>query len=339
MESGKSQQYSERVRAMKRREFITLFGGLTAIRSVSANAQHTNKIRVGFLHPGPAAAVSSRIEAVIGGLRATGYPEQQIEVIWRAADGDPARLSTMAAELVDQRVAVVIAVTIAAVKAIQTVNPTIPILAQDLEVDPIAAGLAKSYRSPGGNVTGVFFDFPEFREKWLELLLQAILNLSTIALLWDPATGQAQLREMEAASVQHRLGSLTLEIHTAAELNGALLRAKREAVGAVVGLSSPMWGTRPKVLADLTIRHQLPAITLFPDFARSGGLMAYGPNILDTYRPLGILLGKVLRGEKVGDLPVERPTKFEMVVNLKTAKLLGISIPAPIVLRADEVIE
>jgi putative ABC transport system substrate-binding protein len=324
---------------MKRREFIIMLGGVAAVRSLRSNAQPANKIKVGFLHPGPAAVVPSRIESLIGGLRASGYPEQQVEVIWRAADGNPARLAPMAAELVGQRVAVVVAVTVGAVRAVQAADPTIPILAHDLETDPVAAGVVKNYRNPGGNVTGVFFDFPEFRGKWLELLQEAIPNLSSIALIWDPATGPAQLKEMEVASAQHRLKAVTLEVRTMTELNDALSHARRQAVGAVLVLSSPLWGTRPEVLADLTLRHQLPAITLFPDFARSGGLMAYGPIILETYRPLGVLLGKILRGEKVGDLPVERPTKFEMVVNLKTAKQLGISIPTPVLLRADEVIE
>ena len=324
---------------MKRRKFIILFGGAVVARPLRVNAQASNKAKIGFLHPGPAAAVPTRIEALFGGLRAAGYPEQQVEVIWRAAEGDPARLAPLAAELVGQGVAVVVAVTMGAVRAVQAADPTIPILAQDLETDPVAAGVIKSYRSPGGNVTGVFFDFPEFRRKWLELLQEAIPNLSTVALLWDPATGSAQLKEMETASKQLRLKSVTLEVRAVPELNDALSVAKGHAVDAVLALSSPLFGTRPQLLADLTLRHRLPAITLFPDFARAGGLMAYGPNILDTYRPLGVLLGKILRGEKAGNLPVERPAKFELVVNLKTAKVLGISIPTSVLLRADEVIE
>jgi ABC-type uncharacterized transport system substrate-binding protein len=324
---------------MKRRKFIILLGGAVIARPLSANAQTGNKAKIGLLHPGPAAAVPSRIEALFGGLRAAGYPEQQVEVIWRAAEGDPARLVPMAAELVGQKVAAVVAVTMGAVRAVQSADPTIPILAQDLETDPVAVGVIKSYRSPGGNVTGVFFDFPEFRRKWLELLQEAIPNLSRVALLWDPATGPAQLKEMETASTQLRLKAVTFEVRNISELDDALSLAKRGAVDAVLALSSPLFGTRPQLLADLTLRHQLPAITLFPDFARAGGLMAYGPNILDTYRPLGVLLAKILRGEKAGNLPVERPTKFELVVNLKTAKVLGISIPTSILLRADEVIE
>ena len=160
-----------------------------------------------------------------------------------------------------------------------------------------------------------------------------------VALLWDPATGSAQLKEMETASKQLRLKSVTLEVRTVSELNDALSVAKGQGVDAVLALSSPLFGTRPQLLADLTLRHRLPAIPLFPDFVRAGGLMAYGPNILDTYRPLGVLLGKILRGEKVGNLPVERPSKFELIINLKTAKVLGIAIPTPVLLRADEVIE
>ena len=324
---------------MKRRKFIILLGGAVIARPLSGNAQASTKAKIGFLHPGPAAAVPTRIEALFGGLRAAGYPEQQIEVIWRAAEGDPARLAPMAAELIGQQVTVVVAVTMGAVRAVQAADPTIQILAQDLETDPVAAGVIKSYRSPGGNVTGVFFDFPEFRRKWLELLQEAIPNLSSVGLLWDPATGSAQLEEMETASKQLRLKSVTLEVRTFPELDDALSVAKGQAVDAVLALSSPLFGTRPQLLADLILRYRLPSITLFPDFARAGGLMAYGPNILETYRPLGVLLGKILRGEKAGNLPVERPSKFELVVNLKTAKVLGISFPPSVLLRADEVIE
>jgi ABC-type uncharacterized transport system substrate-binding protein len=324
---------------MRRRDFIGGCGGVVALWPMRARAQQTPRTKVGFLHPGPVGAVPSRIEVLISGLKTSGYSEQQIDVIWRAAEGNPARLAPLAKELVDQRVSVAVAVTMGAVRALQAADPTIPILAQDLETDPVAAGLVESYRRPGGNITGVFFDFPEFRRKWLELLREAIPNLSNIALLWDPATGSAQLKEMETASSQLRLKTVTLEVHTISELDDTLALARREAVDAVLALSSPLFGTHPQLLADMTLRHQLPAITLFPDFARAGGLMAYGPNILDTYRPLGVLLGKILRGEKAGNLPVERPAKFELVVNLKTAKALGVSIPTSILLRADEVIE
>lgn len=275
----------------------------------------------------------------MGGLRAAGYPDKDVETVWRAAEGDPGRLGAMAAELAAQRVAVVVAVTMGAVRAVQGADPTIPILAQDLETDPVAAGVIKTYSNPGGNVTGIFFDFPEFRRKWFELLLEMMPGLSAVALLWDPATGPGQLKEMEATGGQLRLRTVTLEVRSIQELDGALSRAKQQAVDAVLALSSPLFGTRPQLLADATLRHQLPTVTLFPDFARAGGLMAYGPNILDTYRPLGVLLAKILRGEKAGNLPVERPTKFELVVNLKTAKVLGISVPTAVLLRADEVIE
>lgn len=324
---------------MNRRKFIVLLGGAMVARPPGVNAEPASKARIGFLHPGPASAVPSRIEALIAGLRAGGHSEQQVDFVWRAAEGNPARLAPLAAELAAQRIAVVIAVTMGAVRAVQAADLTIPILAQDLETDPVAAGVIKSYRSPGGNVTGVFFDFPEFRRKWLELLRETLPNLSAVALLWDPATGVAQLKEMESASEQLRLKAVTLEVRTAAEMDDALSLAKRQPVDAVLALSSPLFGTRPQLLADLTLRHRLPTVTLFPDFARAGGLMAYGPNILDTYRPLGVQLAKILRGEKAGNLPVERPTKFELVVNLKTAKLLGISVPTPVLLRADEVIE
>ena len=193
---------------------------------------------------------------------------------------------------------------------------------------------------PGSErITGVFFDFPDFRTKWLELLREVIPGLASIALLWDPASGVAQLEALQAAGDQLRLKARTLKVSAVGELEEAFATASRDGVDALLVLSSPLFGARPSVLAGLALRHKLPTVTLFPDFARAGGLIAYGPNLLDTYRPLGPLVGKILHGAKPADLPVERPSKFELVVNLKTAKAIGLTIPTSLLLRADEVIE
>ena len=193
---------------------------------------------------------------------------------------------------------------------------------------------------PGSErITGVFFDFPDFRTKWLELLREVIPGLASIALLWDPASGVAQLEALQAAGDQLRLKARTLKVSAVGELEEAFATASRDGVDALLVLSSPLFGARPSVLAGLALRHKLPTVTLFPDFARAGGLIAYGPNLLDTYRPLGPLVGKILHGAKPADLPVERPSKFELVVNVKTAKEIGVTIPTSLLLRADEVIE
>jgi putative ABC transport system substrate-binding protein len=325
---------------MRRREFVGLLGG-AMMWPLAAHTQGSRpSFRIGFLYPGPRAAVASRIEVILSGLRMAGYREgDQVQLVPRIADSDPTRLPRLAGELIEEKVDVVVAVSMAAVRAVQVASPTIPIVAHDLEADPVASGLIASYASPGGRITGVFFDFPDFRTKWLELLREVMPALTQIGLLWDPVSGQAQLEALQVAAEQFHLKATVLKVTAAAELNDAFDAASREHVDALLILSSPLFGSRTSVLADLALRHKLPTVTLFPDFARAGGLIAYGPNLLDTYRPLGALLGKILQGGKAADLPVERPSKFELVVNAKTARELGIAIPTSILLRADEVIE
>jgi putative ABC transport system substrate-binding protein len=326
---------------MKRREFIGLVGGAAIAWPIRGRAQQPGKVRkIGFLYPGPVAASRPRIAAILGGLRTVGYREpEQVELVSRIADGNPARLSPMAAELIEQKVDVIVAVSTAAARIVQAATATIPIVAHDLETDPEAIGLIESYARPGGNITGVFFDYPAFRTKWVELLQEAIPSLSSIAMLWDPVSGPAQLKMVETAAEQLHLKVKILEVRSSTELDDAFLSARSQGADALLVLSSPLFGPLANLLAELALRHSLPTVTLFPDFARAGGLMAYGPNLLDTYHPLGVLVGKILQGAKPADLPVERPSKFELVVNMKTAKALGITIPNSILQRADEVIE
>jgi putative ABC transport system substrate-binding protein len=325
---------------MNRRAFIMVLGG-AALWPLVARAQRSERsAKIGFLYPGPVALARSRIEVILTGLRMAGYREgEQIQLVPRSADGDPTRLARLAAELIQEKVDVIVAVSTAAVRAVQAASATIPIVAHDLETDPVASGLIASYAQPGGRITGVFFDFPDFRTKWLELLREVIPGLASIALLWDPVSGLAQLQALQTAADQMRLKATVLKVSAAAEFDEAFAAASSERVDALLILSSPLFGARPSVLADLALRHKLPTVTLFPDFARAGGLIAYGPNLLDTYRPLGALVGKILQGIKPAELPVERPSKFELVVNVKTAKEIGVTIPTPILLRADEVIE
>ena len=325
---------------VRRREFITLLGGAAAAWPLVAQAQRSERTaRIGFLYPGPLAVAPPRIEIVLSGLRSAGRQGEQVELVPRVADSDPARLPRLAAELIEEKVDVVVAVSTAAVRAVQAASTTIAIVAHDLETDPVASGFIANYAQPGGRITGVFFDFPDFRTKWLELLREVIPGLGSIALLWDPASGVAQLEALQAAGDQLRLKARTLKVSAVGELEEAFATASRDGVDALLVLSSPLFGARPSVLAGLTLRHKLPTVTLFPDFARAGGLIAYGPNLLDTYRPLGPLVGKIFHGAKPADLPVERPSKFELVVNVKTAKEIGVTIPTSILLRADEVIE
>jgi putative tryptophan/tyrosine transport system substrate-binding protein len=184
----------------------------------------------------------------------------------------------------------------------------------------------------------VFFDFPEFSKKWLELMKETLPQLAKIGVLWDLATGFTQLRAIEAASGIMNLKLQIVEVRALAELDEAMVAAS-QGVDALVMLSTPIVGGSLRALANFTLQRRLPAVTQFPDFARSGGLMSYGPNLQTGFHQAARMVAKVLQGTKPADLPVELPTKFELVINLKTAKAIGIELPTAILLRADEVIE
>jgi putative ABC transport system substrate-binding protein len=325
---------------MRRREFMMLLGSVAAAWPLAARAQQSRIPKVGFLYPGPSSAAAPRIGAFLEGLRAAGYSvPDQVELISRVADGDLTKLSPMAHELVEKNADVLVAVATSAANVARAATTTIPIVAMDLETDPVATGMIASLAHPGGNLTGVFFDFPDFRAKLLQLLKEVVPNLSKVAVLWDPNVSPAQLKEFESAADALKLILVKLEVRNVAEMNQAFAAAKQADVDAVILLSSPFIGGNTKLAADLMLRYGLPAVTLFSEFAVNGGLMSYGPILLDIYRRLGGIAAKVLHGSNPADLPVERPTNFELVVNLKTAKAMGITMPTSILLRADLVIE
>jgi ABC-type uncharacterized transport system substrate-binding protein len=325
---------------LNRREFITLVSGAAAW-PLAARAQPAAKApRVGMLYPGAQAAALSRVEAMLSGLRVSGYANPaQIELTLRVADNDPGRIAPMAAEIVKSNVDVIFATAVTALQAFRAETKTIPIVAMDLETDPVEAAIVGSLARPGGTVTGVFLAFPEFTAKWLELLKETVPSLSRVAVLWDPSTGSMQKRAIEQTAKSLRVDLDIMEVRSVGDLDGAFARAGNQGAGGLLMLSSPLFGSSTQEAAKLAARQKIPAITLFPDFARAGGLMAYGPNLLNMYRQAGVMIGKVLQGNKPADLPVERPAQFELVVNLKTAKLLGVTKPTSILLRADEVIE
>jgi ABC-type uncharacterized transport system substrate-binding protein len=326
---------------VQRRAFIALLGGAAAAWPLAARAQQpAQPAKIGVLYPGLASTLPSRIAAFRDGLQAVGFREpDNVELVLRSTGGDPTRISLLAMELVERKVDVIVAVSAPAVKAARSATTTSPIVAFDLESDPIDSGLINSFSRPGGQVTGVFFDFPEFSKKWLELLKEAMPQLSSVAVLWDPATGPMQMRGVEIAGKELNLKLEILEVSGLANLDDAVLAASGKGVDAILMLSSPVFGTNPERVAGLTVGVRLPAVTLFPDFARAGGLMAYGVNPINIFRQGATIVAKVLRGSKPGDVPAELPTKFELVINLKTAKRLGIAFPTSILLRADEVIE
>jgi putative ABC transport system substrate-binding protein len=330
---------------MKRRQFITLVGGAAAplamLWTLAATAQQPPEVpRVGFVYPGPKAAAGPRIEAMLSGLRVSGYAAPtQVELVVRTADGDPTRIASLVEEIVAKKVNVIIANGPPVLHVARSATRTIPIVAIDLETDPVASGVAASLAHPGGNITGVFLDFPDFTAKWIEMLVESNPKLSRTAVLWDPITGPVQMESVKKAAGSLNIQLDILEVRRPSDFETAFLNASQRGAGAMVILSSPLISPNVQILAELALRHRLPAITLFPDFARTGGLLAYGPNLLGLYRLAGIVGGKVLRGANPAELPIERPTKFELVLNLRTADALGLSISASLLLRADEVIE
>jgi ABC-type uncharacterized transport system substrate-binding protein len=324
---------------MRRREFLAALGSVAAALPLPAHAQ-PKAPRVGMLYPGPQAAALSRVEAMLSGVRSSGYSSPtQIELMLRVADNHPDRMAPMVAEIVKSNIDVIFANGPAALQAFRSATTSIPIVAIDFETDPVEAGVVASLARPGGSVTGVFLAFPEFTAKWLELLKESIPKLSRVAVLWDPTTGLVQRRAMESAAKTLDLGLEIIEVRSVADLSEAFATAIERGAGGLLMLSSPLFSSSVRNVAELTLSHRLPAVTLFPDFARAGGLIAYGPNLLNMYRQAGVMVGKVLQGTKPADLPVERPDQFELVVNLRTAKLLGVTLPTSILLRADEVIE
>src|SRR5262249_7821391 len=326
--------------AMRRREFITLVGG-AAGWPLAARAQQTSEIpRFGFVYQGSQAAMALRIEAILSGLWVSGYAAPaQVEIVGRAAEGDPARIVPLVAEVITKNVSVIMAIGPLALNAARSATRTIPIVAIDFETDPIASGVAASLARPGGNITGVFLDFPDFTAKWMEMLVESNPKLARAAVLWDPDTGPVQLDSVRKVARTLDIQLEVLEVHRASDFDAAFLMANQRGVGAMVMLSSPLIGPNVQVLAELSLSHRLPAIPLFPDSARAGGLLAYAPNLLSMYRVAGVLAGKVARGADPAALPIERPAKFETVLNMRTAQALGISIPTSLLLRADEVIE
>jgi len=324
---------------MRRRKFLGVLGGALVVSPRVGRAQQS-RVKIGFLYPGPEAGGNARIATLREVLRASHWPDERVEIVARF-DVNSSRVAALARELVELKPDVLLPVSVGVVEAVRTATKTIPIVAFDLETDPIASGIAANLARPGGNTTGVFFDFPDFSMKWMELLKETIPKLSKVAVVVHPDSPSPQLKGVEAAAKLLNIKLEMFEIHGLADVDGALLAASRGSPDAVLLLSSPPIGVgnNPKIVAELTLKHRLPAITLFPDFARAGGLLAYGIDIPESYRQAAAMIVKVLNGAKPADLPIERPVKFQLIVNSKTAKALGITMPTTMLLRADEVIE
>ena len=315
----------------------TLACGLCGMPFASS-AQPAAKVpHIGYLSAG--AVATSTVEVFRQRLRELGYVDgRDIVLAERWAEGRVERLPALAAELVRLQVQVIFAGGPAPLRAARQTTTTIPIVAIDLETDPVAMGFAASLARPGGNVTGVFLDLPELSGKQLELLREAVPGVARVAVLWDPATAPFPLRALEAAAQALKVTLHTLEVRSLDEFTGAFDAMTRGHAEALIVLLSPLYYHQHARLMDLAIQHRLPVMATLREFAQSGALITYGPNLEEMARHAATYVGRILQGATPAELLIERPTRFELVLNLKTAEALGLTVPPVILFQAHEVL-
>jgi putative ABC transport system substrate-binding protein len=319
--------------------FALLLGVLAA--QLNAEAQPAGKMPVvGVLNSG-AGPRSTTVEMTRQGLRELGYVEgQTIAFDVRFAGAKLETFPGLAADLVRRKVDVIVVSGPVGIRAARDATSTIPIVALDLESNPVEAGFVRSFARPGGNITGCFLDQPGLTGKWLDLIVEAAPGTRSVAVLVDMTTGPWQLVALKASAEKLGIKVQVLGIRSAGEVERTLGATVKGGSQALVQLSSPLFDSPlAKQIADFTVKHHLPAISMFRRFTERGGLMSYGPNQPEYYKRLAVYVDKILKGTQPGDLPIEEPTKFELVVNLKTAKALGLTIPPSLLARADQVIE
>jgi putative ABC transport system substrate-binding protein len=326
---------------MKRREFITLLG-VAAAWPLAARGQQAGKvIRIGFIGASlNSSAMAAQYQAFLKELHELGFSEgRNIVVDYRRLD-DPRGPFAVAAELMRLQVDLIVATgPEVALQAVVGASRSIPIVILAVQYDPIERGYVSSLARPGGNITGVFYRQPELAAKQLELLTQTFPEKSRLAVLYDTnSADQLSAAEEAARSMPLELRPLKLE-KPPYDFGAAFQTMAQGGAQMVLVLSSPFFVERRPEVAALAIEHRLPTMFVFKSYVEAGGLMSYGVEQLAMYRRIGLYVAKILNGTKPADLPVEQPTKFELIVNLKTAKAIGIELPTSILLRADEVIE
>jgi len=326
---------------IKRRDLITLLGGAAAL-PLAARAQQPAMPVIGFLGTGSPEVLADRLRAFRQGLSEAGYVEaENVAIVYRFAENQTDRLPELAADLVRRKVAVIATGGPPATFAAQAATASIPItfLVAD---DPVRLGLAVSLSRPGSNMTGINVFNAEVAAKRLELLRDLVPGVARIAVLANAADAtmmETQLRDVDTAARAMALHMQTLKADTSGEIDAAFKTFGRERPDAVFVTTSPFLNGRRIQLAQLAAFHHLPATYALRDYAEAGGLMSYGSNIVDGYRQVGIYVGRVLKGEKPTDLPIVQASRFELVINMQTARMLDLVVPPSLLAIADEVLE
>jgi putative tryptophan/tyrosine transport system substrate-binding protein len=325
---------------LRRREFITLVGGATVGLPLVAHAQQPKIPVIGYLHSASPEPYTAMIAAFKQGLSEGDLIDgQSVRIEYRWAEGKFDRLPALAAELVERKVDVLVAGGgDVSAQAAQQQTKTIPI-AFTIGGDPVKYGLVKSLNRPGGNVTGVTFFTITLGPKRLELLRELVPMTKSIAMLVNPASFGNDMADVEAAARQLGLKTRSLNARNEQDIDIAFRDLARQPADALIIISNPLFTSRREQIVTLANHHRIPTIYSLREFAAAGGLVSYGASIGNAYRQTGVLAGRILKGAKPADLPVQQPSKFELVINLKTAKALGLTVPPHLLARADEVIE
>ena len=327
---------------MRRRDLIVLLGGAAAAWPLAARAQQPRKVpRIGVLLPGTAASFALRTKAFLDGLRELGYIEgRTITIEWKWGQDKVEGLPELAADLVGRNIDVLVTGGTPAAKALKSATGTIPIVMAIIG-DPVAAGLVESLARPGGNATGFSIVAPDLSGKRLELLKEIVPEPSPVAVMLNTKNPQSQfeLNEMQTAARAMGLQLHTVPVSPQDTLDEAFAAMNRASVRALIILTDPIFFSQRRQIVDLAARSRLPAMHFFQEFAEEGGLVSYGPSDTDLYRRSATYVDKILNGARPSELPVEQPTKFDLVINLKTATTLGLEISPMLLARADKVLE